>query len=1158
MTRSPATRAPRRPRPTVGLLARALGAFAALAFTLVVIPYVLWQATSAIASDGLDALRHAFTRQDISAAVLIVCCIGWLAWGSFVLSLLLEVPAQLRGVRAPRLPGLQISQRAAASLVGALLVLAPTGTALAAAPAQAAPSSPATAASTTQLPGQVQRSMPRTAQAAATTAPERAARETYTVRDVRPAESLWSIAEHLYGDGEAYTHLAHANEGTTMIDGRTFHASLPIQPGWVLQLPSGMNRIDAPHPAAGEQLQVQSGGEQHAAGAHTVTRGETLSEIAQDETGDAANWPRLYEASRGAQPHGLPRITDPDLIRPDQQVTIPDSAGQESPAAPGHQDEPATPRSPGDYADDDAQPGTGHGAGPSGPARGGQESALPAPTVSAPSAPSSAARSPQSSPTREGGQPSTAQPTERPHASPGAPSATPSASAPVPAQSGQPAPSARPQQDSSSPLAMSSVVQAFAVLAGALTLTLAARRLWQWRSRRPGQSVPESEPAAVEEELAEIAHDGAAGVRRLSAALSALSGAEGVPGELPVLRAGRVTAYSVQVLPDDVAAPPQAPFTSSKAGWWDLPDSVELHEPVADAVPPYPALVTLGISPDGDLLLANLPPWQVLLVDGSPTSRSEVMAALATELSIGEQADHVEVVTCGMGALGSELKALGVQYLPDPRLAASELAERVLEAHQNPGDRGAPYLVMCAGDIDEDTCQEFAQILEQARQLTPCILVLPATADTAFPDAEVIDADTHGPQRIDTLGTDVSLQRLDAATITELARAYRHARRPAEEASGVWEHVPPEPIAAPRPSPATPTARPVPHQAQDEAVELGATAQGATASAGTAGEVPDVSQPVVFQTFLEAGTDPAQVPLQAVPTASSGNEEPALEQQAPRFLIPPVHALRTAERPGPVPLSDDDFAVTEASARDSAPRLRVLGTVTMDHVTSGSLSPRLTELAAHLLLKPGSSADRLCEDLGESEPWSAKTLGSRFRELRTELGTSPDGDLYVPQRHGKSSPFALADTVRCDWSEFERLAALGLSRGEEGLRHLERALGLVHGMPLAEHPATWMTGLRTTMQTKITSVAHTVASYRLAEGPYQDFPSARQACTVGLSVDSYCEWLHRALMRTEAAAGNHNALQKAIAHWHDATRHLPAAQIDRKTQALVDELVNAS
>lgn len=248
------------------------------------------------------------------------------------------------------------------------------------------------------------------------------------------------------------------------------------------------------------------------------------------------------------------------------------------------------------------------------------------------------------------------------------------------------------------------------------------------------------------------------------------------------------------------------------------------------------------------------------------------------------------------------------------------------------------------------------------------------------------------------------------------------------------------------------------------------------------------AQPVAFQALLDAAGDPGEASLKAVPpTPAAENEQPA-ERIGPRFLIPPVHSLLAGDRTPPIPESDADKALTEARPDDTAPRLRVLGTLEMHNVAE--LEPRLIELAAHLLLKPHSSAERLCEDLGDGDPWSPKTLGSRLRDLRTRLGADAEGNLYVPQRKGKSSPYALSDKVRCDWSEFELLAKLGVSRGEDGLHYLERALAMVDGVPLGEHAASWMSGLRTAMQARIVDTAHHVASYRTQDGRHQDFPSA--------------------------------------------------------------------
>ncbi|MET8213688.1 hypothetical protein ABZT51_49165, partial [Streptomyces sp. NPDC005373] len=261
MNRSPAPASARRPRRTAGLLLRAVGALVALVLTVGGLPWLLWQASVALAPGGWDGLQHLFTRQDTgSVALLAVCLIGWLAWASFILSLLLEIPAQLRGVRAPRLPGIQVSQRAAAALVGSLLVLLPTGTALAASPAEAAPRAE-TAVTAAAQPGADVRATSHTETATAGDAVRQASssvQDTYTVRGTRPAESLWSIAERLYGTGEAYTHIAQANEGQRMVDGQTFHADAPIQPGWILHLPAEVPRIDTQHAAHQEEAGLQA------------------------------------------------------------------------------------------------------------------------------------------------------------------------------------------------------------------------------------------------------------------------------------------------------------------------------------------------------------------------------------------------------------------------------------------------------------------------------------------------------------------------------------------------------------------------------------------------------------------------------------------------------------------------------------------------------------------------------------------------------------------------------------------------------------------------------------------------------------------------------------------------------------------------------------
>ncbi|GAA1264537.1 LysM peptidoglycan-binding domain-containing protein [Streptomyces aureus] len=1130
---------------------RAAGSLAALLLLLVGVPLVLaWAGTlpSAVPSPANIAYTLVSADDDVQVLFTVLTVAAWQLWLWFVLSVLAELPTLLRRRPTRRRRPLGAAQRLASFLLGGLL-LVPAGTSVAAA-------APAQAASAPALPQQAAAETPEaTAQTASVVSPSL---PVHVVGET--GETVWDLAVEYLGTGTRSAEIRQLNPhlpDTAMLPAGTqvmlpADARGPLPPTTHRDTP-GAAQVELASARSEAGLKTQDAGTRPVSRSHVVTPDETFSGIAQQETGDAANWPKLYETSRGAQPHGLPRITDPDLIRPGQRITIPAATTPhgDRDSDSGHHDKKQGRESD---AHTKQPPRTGGGSvhegrgSAHGPGRGGDAGAsgVTKPPTSRPSPQRSEPRASASA------QPNgTARPSVPVTASPSA-SASDQERAPA-------APQGADDTQSSSVISTRTAVGAFALLASALTGTLAFRRLRQRRSRKPGQTLPEIVPAAAEAELEQEAHDGADGVGRLQAALAALAvQCEGAP---PLLRAARITADGIEVLPDDVSAAPQAPFTTAHAGWWHLPGDVDLPMSDDGAEAPYPAVVTLGTDTANSLVLANLPAWEVVLVDGDPVARAETIACMATELALGPHADHVEVVASGLGAMGADLQAFGVQYLPDVRQAAGAFASRILEAHQDPDDREIPYVMLCGGGLDADTAWQIAETLDRSRDLTPCVLVLPASAASVFPDAEILDASADAPQRVSALGTDVLLQRLDAASIAQLAAAYRQTSRSAEGPEGVWEHVPPEPIEVPE---SASTVHSVPDPQQDGSDRLGPV------SAGDAiGQHQDVAslcdntdaaqaQPVAFQALLDAAGDPGQPSLKAVPPARApvtGHEEPA-ERIGPRFLIPPVHALLAADRTPPIPETHGDKALTEAGPDDTAPRLRVLGTLEVQN--AGELEPRLIELAAHLLLKPHSSAERLCEDLGDGDPWSPKTLGSRLRDLRTRLGADADGNLYVPQRKGKSSPFALSDKVRCDWSEFERLANLGVSRGGDGLNYLERALAMVDGVPLGEHAASWMSGLRTAMQARIVDIAHSVASYRTQDGRHQDFPSARQACTTGLNADGHSETLYRALMRAEAAAGNRTGLRSVIARWQDANRHLTRDQIDKKTQTLVDELLAAS
>ncbi len=73
---------------------------------------------------SMQSVWESLTRQDDGTLVLaVIKVVAWLAWLFLTVSLLVEVVSQLRGVRAPRLPGLQVPQAAARGLVAAAILL---------------------------------------------------------------------------------------------------------------------------------------------------------------------------------------------------------------------------------------------------------------------------------------------------------------------------------------------------------------------------------------------------------------------------------------------------------------------------------------------------------------------------------------------------------------------------------------------------------------------------------------------------------------------------------------------------------------------------------------------------------------------------------------------------------------------------------------------------------------------------------------------------------------------------------------------------------------------------------------------------------------------------------------------------------------------------
>ncbi|MFJ8142704.1 hypothetical protein [Streptomyces sp. NPDC096013] len=1120
---------PRSPTTTRSVTARiviTVGSLLVLAGALAGLPLLLAWVTPVLWASGRDDLTHLLDRQDTGGGfLLLLVAVGWIGWSQFTFCAVRELSAQLRGHtwHAPR--GLGASQRAAAVLVGGILVLLPTGSALAT-PAQAAPH--ATAA---QRPGQAGTQSSDAGRAAS--AADRVQSATYTVREVRPAESLWSIAEKNLGDGERWREIAGLNEGRTMTDGQVFHANSFLQPGWQLKMPPAAAGTGGLRTQLGDDGAAAAGSSEHVV---TVHAGDYLSKIAQEELGDGNQWPKLYEASRGTpQPGGLPAITDPDVVFAGQQVTVPGIQADQHAARRDSDDgeeaggQEATP--PAAQTTDGQIPGDDAEDGPT-----------PTPGTTAPSTPSSI---PSSRPAEQPGQEQPPSATPAPStgsapsvASPSTSSEASSSTASSPAATPSATPGATPP---SSPLNLRTVLGAGALLAAAVTGALALRRTLQRRRRQPGETIAIApQPSSAEAQLAVAAEPG--GAARLDVALRTMAYQVGRGGDgavLPPLRAARIGARAVEVLPEDLAQEPLAPFNSGKAGWWVLAaDADLLDEETAHQVPaPYPGLATVGSTEAGDLVLLNLARVPAVLLDGNPVHITEVCVSLALELGMSSWASNVEIITIGFGEdLPGLLPTARITHMRHAAHALRDLSERLLEAHQLPETSRQPYLLLCASALAEDTAWEFAEVIDKATTV-PVTLIAPASSAAAhFPEAEILNASLTTPQPLDSVGADITVQRLEHAAYQQITDALTLSAQNAHPAEGPWQDVPDEPDSTVPPPQTTPTEPPA-TPAGDDTTTSWSTADGDNG---------------IFPALLAATTDPSQ--LRLLPTADTPPQAEANTRSADSGAPSTTEASESGDRSNgdeaPAPEAKE-----EREAHDlHAPEIRVLGPIQVTGVERTGHGPRMAQLAALLFFRPGRGADALCSDMDPVSPWSSATLNARVQGLRSSLGNDPNGNPYVPRRKAADDPYRLSPRVRCDWTRFLQLVESALPLGPHGLPDLERALALVRGRPFGGRPLPWAEPYQQEMVTRIVDVAHTVATYRTPPGPHHDLSAARRAVATGLDVDETAELLYRGWLRIEAAAGNRQGLHTAIARVQQVNRGLDCS-LELETEQLINDLL---
>ncbi|KMS74241.1 hypothetical protein ACM01_15105 [Streptomyces viridochromogenes] len=1115
---------------------RGLFALLALAALVVGVPALLLAVGTLPATvPTLDEAREVLLRPDDDGSGLLatMTVAAWIAWLWLTIPVLIEIVAVLARRTTPRLPGMATGQRLAGFLLGSIVLASPAAAASAATPAVAAtaPHAP----STDQMTSSQQSTPVPTAVTEKSSATAGRGREfTVGAEDT----TWWELAEQLLGDGTRYTELQRLNPEVPT-------TATVVPQGTTLRIPGHAEvRSEATDSGIRTQLAASTAeapGEGGNGDVVTVKPGDSLSEIAAEELHDGNKWPQLFEASRDTeQPDGLPQITNPNMIFPGQQVTVP-GAASERPDHPREESEddsrrePSTPPAPDDT---EREPGSDTGVGPSA-----------APSQSATSGVETPAPSESSRPSERRGEGEGAAPSG-PSSDNGASSAASSGEPSASSTSTTPASEMPASSSSGQVLQLRMVLGAGALLAAAVTGALATRRILQRRRRKPGETIAiASETSSAEAQLAAAAEPG--GAARLDVALRTMAHQLEDAARLPGLRAARIGARSLEVLPEDLASKPPEPFTAGRAGWWVLPGNDDLlDEETAREVPaPYPGLVTLGSTEDGDLLLVNLAQLPALLLGGDPTRITEVCTSLAVEIGMSPWAGVVEVVAVGFGEdLPQLLPTSRIMHMREAAHALRDLSERLLEVHQMPETSHHPYLLLCAASLDGDTAWQFADVIDKAR--IPVTLIAPAAAASAhFPDAVILNAELDEPQHLDCAGTEITVQRLERAAYQQIATALAVSGQPAAPAEGPWEEVPDEP----GPEMTSPPAMP---EFDDHITGDGTSAANDSSVAPVSPVTVHTtdSDSDVFPALLAASADPAG--LRLLPTAPSHGQDVPNEDQA--LAVDPAEEDAPEEPDVQLPEPENGGGEEESAAHDlHAPEIRVLGPVEVDRVAASGHGPRIAQLAALLYFRPGRSADALCTDMDPLAPWSSSTLNARLRGLRSALGNDPAGNAYVPRRRTGDDPYRLSPAVRCDWTRFLQLAERALPQGPAGLPDLERALGLVRGRPFGSRPLPWAGPFQQEMITRIIDVAHTVATHRTPAGPHHDLTAARQAIATGLDADNSAELLYRDWMRIEHAAGNRSGLHTAITQVQQVNRSLDC-DLEMETEQLINDLLHGT
>lgn len=553
-----------------------------------------------------DSVIGAMTRPDDGRLLLgAIQVIAWVAWAAFTTSVVAELVAAVRRVSAPHIPLLGGTQRLAATLVTtAGLLLATTTPLTSTASARVPVAAVAPLEHVTVVQSDASSSAPEAPPRAASPAarhhaPEASPGQTITVQR---GDTLWDLAERHLGDGHRYTEILALNLGRPQADGRALDDAHWIYPGWQLRLPDGAAILEPTVPPASPA----SGN-----GTHTVEPGDTLWDIAGEHLGDPARYPEIVALNQDVPQPGGGTLTDPDLIRPGWLLTlpVPDVAGSQAapaaapPAAPSAELPAAVPPdTPDVVTGDDATP------------RVDDEFSRVADAGSA--ADDAPARA-DDAPTRADDAPESA------------------VDAP---------------DDAEAPTSSRTFYLGLTALAAAGVIgELARRRKLQQRARRIGQRIALPAAGSPSHEAERTLRDAAPPMTIAAlkeALLNLASRCYVAERDLPRLAAITLTTTDVVLHLSEDDVDPVEPFTAAGARTWVASHTALTSDAAVDdpgRPEPFPALVTLGHTADGTVLL-NLEAAGTLTITGDTDTAADVLRALVAELATSDLTGRIGLI----------------------------------------------------------------------------------------------------------------------------------------------------------------------------------------------------------------------------------------------------------------------------------------------------------------------------------------------------------------------------------------------------------------------------------------------------------------------------------------------------------------------------------